>query len=201
MSDAPEKSPAFSPIPISRERMRAMIDGLRPKSEVQTGITFLTKLLDSQGVEGVVNFVKKASTALDEEGSLDLAFDFTDVEKEIFAESRPNMSRRNFLHTIGYAVQGVVFGTYGTASLANRLSKKLSGDISEEPKSSRRGFMGMAKDTIGEVPMDIANIFIGAALINEGAEKWAEIKLEQIADAISILDEQIKSERKKIPSR
>ncbi|MDX2113849.1 MAG: hypothetical protein SFW63_09000 [Alphaproteobacteria bacterium] len=182
---------------LDKKFLEDVIKNLRPKSEVYTGITFLKKLLDSKGPEGVLDFVKRASVALDEEGSLDLAFNFNDVEREIFKESRPNMSRRNFLHTIGYAVPGAVFGAYGAASLGNRAIKKITGEKSDDtPPTSRRNFLGLVKDVTGEIPMDIANLFIGAALINEGYEKWVEIKLEQIADAVSLLDERIKTESK-----
>ena len=196
--NVPSPEPSQPVKHVDRDFLEGVITNLRPRSEVYTGITFLKKLLDSKGAEGVLDFVKRASVALDEEGSLDLAFDFNNVEKEIFKESRPNMSRRNFLHTIGYAVPGAVFGAYGAASIGDRVIKKLSGDKSQdETPTSRRNFLGAAKDVTGELPMDIANLFIGAALINEGYEKWIEIKLEQIAGAVSLMDERIKTEQKK----
>lgn len=195
----PSENHAESPTPpenitVTAEQLEHLIANLRPKGEVYTGITFLQKLLKSRGVDGVIAFVNKASHALNKEGSLDLAFDFDEVEKEIFNESRPNMSRRNFLHTVGYVIPGAVFGAYGATSLAERVTSQRPSKPASSA-STRRSFLSIVKDSLDAIPMDIANITIGAALINEGAEKYAEIKIEQIADAVSVLDERLRLQK------
>src|SRR5262245_61930359 len=107
---------------LSVDEMRQVINELAPKDEMHAGVRFLNLLLDEKGVPGVIDFVEKGHTILDEEGKL-LDYDFvTDLEKSLLKRSHPNaFDRRTFLHTIGWGVAGSVGIPYYASEIGDKL--------------------------------------------------------------------------------
>lgn len=178
-----------------RKLLLTMIEHLEPKKEMYAGIRFLHKLLEERGVEECVSFLDKATKALSEEDGLDLAFDFTAEEKAIFDRAAINfLTRRNFLHTAGWAIPGMVTFSHAGVSIAHKLM-----DGSDRQPTYMSG-VEKAEKMIEHYVLPPSELLIGAALMNEGYEKYLEIKLEQIADAVSQLADQIR-EKENIRSR
>ncbi|MFO0388101.1 MAG: hypothetical protein ACK502_00055 [Alphaproteobacteria bacterium] len=175
---------------LTPDEMVLVIDSLKPKNQLYAGIRFLKILLKRRGVGAVVECVEKIHKILDEEGKLQ-DYDLEGYE-DIFKDSRLNVhSRRNFLHTLGWGIPGAIVTVNGLAKLGDlvvsSVQEKTPDDETPappqpEPKSNVfRGVDHWIHDNLGPVEYTI----IGAALLNECVEKWKEIKLEQVANAIA----------------
>lgn len=167
-----------------------LIDNLEPKKEMYAGIRFLRMLLKEQGVNECMLFLDKATKALREEDGLDLAFDFTKSEKALFDRASMNfLTRRNFLSTIGWAVPGAVTSMHATANIVD----KLISNNAEKPLHNSA--INQSLYMMEHYLLPPSELLIGAALMNEGYEKHLEIKLEQIADAVSELSDKVHNEK------
>lgn len=174
-----------------RALLLKLIDRLEPEKEMFAGIRFLRTLLQDHGVEACTAFLDKATKALSEEDGLDLAFDFTPIEKAIFDSVQINyLSRRNFLQTAGWSIPGAVTFSHAGTSIA----EKIMNQPVSAPKPHSR--IAQTQAIIENYLLPPSELLIGAALMNEGYEKSLEIKLEQIADAVSELSEKIRLEKK-----
>jgi hypothetical protein len=196
--------PIDKPVELTRERLEEMISDLHPKREVASGIRFLMGLLKEKGVKGVLGFVAKASNSLIKSDGLDLAYDFAPLEKEIFNKSRLNiMDRRNFLRTAGWIIPGAISLTNGAAKFGDQATRIFSSseashnDQKLKESTPERNVFEHTSNFIEKNLIGLEYSLIGAALINEGLEKWIEIKLEQVADAVVQLDEGVKAEKSK----
>lgn len=173
-----------------QEILLRLIDKLEPKKEMFAGIQFLRLLLKEQGVDGCMGFLDKATKALSEKDGLDLAFDFTKSEKALFDRAVINfMTRRNFLHTAGWAIPGAVTFAHAGVSIADKIMSAKQ----EQPKQS--SLLKQTERMMEHYLLPPSELLIGAALMNEGYEKYLEIKLEQIADAVSELSDKIHNEK------
>jgi hypothetical protein len=180
---------------IEEARLLAMIEALEPKEDVYTGIKFFKLLLQSRGVKGVMDFLNKAKKALDDGDGLDLTYDFDTIERSIFNRSRPNLlSRRGFLRTIAWQIPGTVYlgeGILGALDNVARMDTQAGTPAHNNSNEPSNGF-AMAKDALGATDF-ITDTLIGGALVYEGHENKLEMKLEQIADAVSALDMRLRA--------
>lgn len=169
----------------SKEKLAELISHLRPDAELYSGRKFFAKLLEYKGVEGVVEFIDKASKALSDKGELDLYFDFDSVDQEAFRKSRVNyMSRRGFLGVVAVGVPGAVFATTGVTGLVRQARDLSQTQISVSPSDP----IDAIEHFVHKQLYPVGELLIGAALINEAYEKALAIKIEQIADAVTELD-------------
>jgi hypothetical protein len=177
----------FSPPFPDEPNLQRMINNLMPKSEVFSGQKFFTLLLKRRGVEGVMNFAKKATEALDKGNDLDLSYDFDEIEREAFNASRLQFNRRTFLRRVAWQVGGAASlgyaGLQGLEKVVDLLkpTPSTSPDHVDEPSAN---VVGKTKKAWAEYIMPVGEGLIGAALIYEGHENAVEMKLEQISDAI-----------------
>jgi hypothetical protein len=142
----------------------------------------------------VLDFIERSKTALLTQADLDLHYNFDAVEREVFRSTYLKVwSRREFLNTFGWGVPGAVFTAYGMASLAEQAH-----DVSTRGSALPQNFSSMhaARQWKERILLaePAAETLIGAALINEAFEKWDEIKLEQIADAVDVLGTKLRIE-------
>jgi hypothetical protein len=183
---------------LTKEEMKELILSLRPKEDMHAGVRFLLVLLEEKSTQGVIDFVSKMSAILDKEGKL-LDYDFDGREKEILKgkAAPPIISRRTFLRSTAWTASGAVFAAHGALGLVDQLggyidkatAPTLGKEETQTEKIQRRAAIKSAYDFIGTHLMNTANILVGAALVNEGVEKWREAKLEQVANAIAELAE------------
>lgn len=182
--------PQETPTPeISHAEMVEMIARLKPDREVYAGRQFLKKLLEKRGVEGVLKFHKRAIAALDKQDGLDLYYDFDADEKSVFRRTYLRLwARREFLNTLGWGIPGALSLSAGTLDILGKIAGPTT---PEETKPANNNFETAAQHVHQLLPY--GEVLIGAALMNEAKEKWVEIKLEQIADALDLLTDQIKA--------
>lgn len=178
----------------SPTELQAMIRGLRPDRELYSGRRFFEKLLHYHGVDGVMSFVERAQKALSEEGELDLYFNFNDKERELFQKvGIKSFTRRSFFGVSMSGFSGAVFAGHGGLQLLDKLERNdwSSRTVAEAPTMVQKGL---------RVTNDIypfAEVAIGGTLIYEGGKNKFEEKLEQIADAVSVLAEKLEEKQPK----
>jgi hypothetical protein len=179
---------------LTAVEMKQLIESLRPKEDMHAGVRFLLVLLEEEGPQAVIRFVDKMAAILDKEGKL-LNYDFQDRENDILkGKTSPSLvSRRTFLRSTAWTASGAVFAAHGAAGLIDQIGgyihqatkAPLGKDDTAKEAIQRRSAAKHVYDFIGDHVMNTANILVGAALINEGVEKWREAKLEQVANAVA----------------
>ncbi len=178
---------------LTPDEMILVIDSLKPKDQLYAGIRFLKLLLKRRGVAAVVECVEHISNELDKKEKLQ-DYDLEGYE-DIFKDSRLNVhSRRNFLHTLGWGIPGAIVTVNGLAKFGDMVVSSGHEESAEpaDPQSNTfRRVDHWIHDNMGAVEYTI----IGAALLNECVEKWRELKLEQVANAVSELVEKNPPER------
>jgi hypothetical protein len=175
------KTPHTSEV-LGTEQLLALISQIHPEREVYAGKRFLKALAEKHGADACMSFVAKAVKALDEEDGLDLAFDFTPVEKRLFDRVALNVwNRRNFLQTLGWGIPGAVTAVHASLQMADQLTS------SEPDPVNLHSAIHKAEHVVGKYLLPPSELMIGAALMNEAHEKYLAIKLEQVADAVSEL--------------
>lgn len=187
---------AHNPERPSEDELKRMIRCLRPDSEVFSGRIFFMKLLEYKGVEGVYDFIERSKAALLTQTDLDLHYNFDPVEREIFKKTYLKAwSRREFLNTFGWGVPGAVFAAYGTTGMIEQVDdyRRRGSVLPENFERMSRPRQWKERVLTAE---PAAEVLIGAALVNEGFEKWDEIKLEQIADAVDVLGKRLQIQTK-----
>ncbi|MDE3060281.1 MAG: hypothetical protein KGJ06_04660 [Pseudomonadota bacterium] len=185
----------------SESRLAAMIDALAPSSEMHTGKRLLREILKARGVEGVLEYVKKTVKILDEEDGLKLHH-FDPQELQFFKKIRLNlMTRRNFLETAGWggpAIYALSQGTFKALGKGYDFIQWLEGKSppaqEHAVEDSKNPFDRLSERTEHHLGV-LEYLLIGAALLNEAAEKWLEIKLEQVARAVDELDDELKHQQ------
>lgn len=195
MTDAPPL-----PTTMDEDALRRMIGNLMPKSEVFSGVKFFNFLLDRRGVEGVLNFIRKASQALDKGNDLDLSYDFDEVEREAFKASRLELSRRNFLRTTAWQLGGAITIADAALNAGGKvvdLIKPTPSSTNGAPPSPPSNHLATAQQAVHNYGMPIAETLIGAALVYEGHDNRVEMKLEQVSDAVLQLAETLQKEHSK----
>lgn len=181
---------------LTPDEMILVIDSLKPKDQLYAGIRFLKLLLKRRGVGAVVECVEKIHRTLDLESELK-DYDLEGYE-DIFRDARLNVhSRRVFLRTLGWGIPGAIVTASGITKLGDKIVTSLSdGETTEtghEPTPSNR--FRRTHDWIEDNLGGLEYVVIGAALMNECAEKWKETKLDQVANAIAELAEKHPPER------
>lgn len=163
-------------------RVRAIIESLRPDSELKIGRRFFLLLYQARGAEGVLNFVRKGMEALDAQVELDLHYNFDAVERECFRKAKvPMLSRRSVLSFIPasyFAGEAMASGGLGVADRAVEL---MTGEPNPGLKKAKR----WVDDHLGAS----AELAIGVAVADEVYEGRQHMKKEQIADAIAEIAE------------
>ncbi len=177
-----------------------MIDALAPTSEMHTGKKLLRGILKVRGVDGLLDYIKKTVKILDEEDGLKKRH-FDDMELQLFKKVRLNlMTRRNFLETVGWggpAVYALAQGSLQSLSKGYDFIQWLEGKQTSATKETEEGgnpFDHASRATEHRFGV-VEYLLIGAALLNEAAEKWLEIKLEQVALAVDELDNELKRQK------
>jgi hypothetical protein len=178
---------------LTAGEMREVINSLVPRDEMHAGIQFLNLLLDKKGIPGVIAFVEKAKKILDEEGKL-LDYDFDASEKELLKKAWPDlMARRNALGIIGAAVSGAIFA--GVAGIDSAVTAKKIMNPPPAPPPQAQGVLEQAQELAHRYAYPVAEIMIGAVLMNEGVENWRKEKLEGVANAVADLAEAAKKQQ------
>ncbi len=187
-----EKEPSVT---ITAEKLRDMISRLRPDKEVFAGRKFFEKLLadgSAENVDRVLRFIEKASKALDKNDGLDLHFNFDAAELTAFHKSYPPIwTRRAFLNTFGWGLPGAVYAFEGIVGLFAQFEEfyALPESNPKREEHDTLGRFGAIKKTLSTLTPTTETL-IGLALVQEAFDKWVEIKLEQIADAVDVLAQQ-----------
>lgn len=174
-----------------------MIACLYPDREVYAGRKFFTKLLELKGVDGVLDFIERSKEALLTQDGLDLHYNFDVVEKEVFKRTYLKFwSKREFLNTFGWGMPGALFTAYGLAGVSEQAEQLVRREslVPEGWDGKRPAAKIKEAILVGE---PAAEVLIGAALVNEAFEKWSEIKLEQIADAVDVLGKKLQIQTKR----
>lgn len=205
MSDDKTGDKPHLPLP-SRQAVEQMIERLRSdrkhREPTFAGRQFFERLLEKRGVEGVVIFLAKASEALDKADGLDLELNFDETELTLFKQCWPNlMERRTFLLSGGCVLTGGAFGALGavgTTRDALETVDALRGIPAPKKHADphdRYPWLTWAEDVISKHINPPAEVLIGAVLIQEGVDKWVELKLEQVADSVELLSEMMQKQQ------
>jgi hypothetical protein len=180
---------------LTKGEMHLVINNLKPKAQLHTGIRFLNILLERRGVKAVIECVEKIHRVLDNEGKL-LDYDLEGYE-DIFRSAHLNvMTRRNFLHTLGWGIPGAITTVGGIAKILDQTVTSVSDNHPSTQTSARNEETNPFRKTHEWIDHNLAGAeytIIGLALMNECVEKWKEIKLEQVANAIAEVAEKYPS--------
>lgn len=184
MSEPETPVTSYKTRPPTFEEMNAYVHGLGPDSEVYSGRKYFAALLKKGGLSAVLDFMERGSNALAVGDQLDPYYDFTPVEREVLARTPiKRMSRRAFLSVL----PGIYFaGVEGTSA-----TLKVGAQISEAATGKRNEAFNYAHHWVEDTLQPSANLAIAVVVGNEMHELVRNWKLEQIADALGELRDNI----------
>ncbi len=190
---------AASHVP-TKGTLKKLISSIGPKQETISGIRFYQKLLKQRGPKGLLDTVARFRKMLDEGDGLDLA-EMKEHEKAVVRTlAPPIINRHEFL-------RGAAWGIVGLTALGGSVAKAMHNGYQaltppakpeEHPKEHGEhaghdeGADNHAKTFHEAYEKHVApyeNLIVGAALVNEGIEKWEEIRLRQIKDTVLRMDD------------
>lgn len=163
------------------------IKALEPTRELFAGKKFLEIHLREKGVISTITFINKILDILDDEEGLNLHLDFSEDEISIFNRSSFNIyTRKNFLQTSAWFLSGLIFTGGGLFSQAENVMEYTRIKQPEAPPpQSQTDWVSKTGYFIHKHLAPAGEILCGAGLINEGLEKKIELKLDQVARAIT----------------
>lgn len=167
---------------LTREQLGARINALLPEKQYSYGRKFFQRLLDEQGVDGVLSFIGKASSILAQNKKPDHT-DFTQEELQIIKRLWPSMTRREFLvGTLSPALGGIGLGSYGGLGVAHQIVSLGSGKPLIPPHKTEDGFEA-AQHVVESTVMPSIYTLMGIEMFLYGSDTLNRQKLINIVNA------------------
>ncbi len=175
--------------------LRDAVNAVGPKEETEAGNQYFSKLLSERGPKGLLDTLARFRKMLDEGDGLDLA-EMKKHERAAFRGlANPVMHRRHFLGTTAWGLVGasaiggssLKVGDHAYQAMTPRAEPPAKEEHGKEAQGHDEGADNRAKSMYEHYVRHVVpyeNLIVGAALVNEGIEKWEGIRLRQIKDTV-----------------
>lgn len=198
MNEPQQNSPRSK---ISHERLKELINGLRPDRDLYAGRQFFLRLLDYHGVDGVLSFVGRANVVLDKESDLEL-HDLNKEEREVFDRTYlKSYSRRAVFGVAAAGLGGAYLATSGVLGVAGQAEKLATGKpLVKEGELAGTGPIDRAHKLFDQTAGPIAYTAIGSEMMHYAYENWMKYRLAEISNAVDKLATKLEKEQKQKPA-
>lgn len=178
-------------------RLRRDINRVGPATETAAGVQYFHKVLTERGPSGLLDTLARFRKMLDEGDGLDLA-EMKKHEQKIYHKVPPPVfNRRIFLGSSAWGLVGMSAIGGSVLKTTDHVHSAITPANSDVPKNDHghpahdasANYAKQAHAIYERHVIPYESLIVGAALVNEGIEKWEVIRLRQIKDTVLRLGE------------